>query len=214
MGISILFLMSTIGIIANGEFTPIPELMEKIRSHDLLIAVDGGLNICMLCKFKPPIIIGDMDSVTNEAIAAFPNIEKLTFPPDKDQTDIELAIEYALSQQPTNIVLYAVTGFRLDHSLSNMLFLSRHRGILSIETHQETLFCLTNSKTTIETLPGQTLSFVPLNGPAKGITTHGLKWELENRILDKSFMSLSNEAVGNRIEITYESGDLLCILNK
>lgn len=68
-----------------------------------------------------------------------------------------------------------------------------------------------------ETVPGQTISLIPLFGPAKGIATQGLKWELSPETigdLDHNFVSLSNVAVGDRMTLSLESGILACIINK
>lgn len=68
-----------------------------------------------------------------------------------------------------------------------------------------------------ETVPGQTISLIPLFGPARGITTHGLKWELSPETigdLDHNFVSLSNVAVGDKVTLSVGSGVLACIINK
>ena len=60
-------------------------------------------------------------------------------------------------------------------------------------------------------MPGQT-SLLPLNGPATGVTTQGLKWELSEATLDKHFMGISNIALQNKVRIQVAHGNLLCIL--
>ncbi len=64
---------------------------------------------------------------------------------------------------------------------------------------------------------GQTVSLVPFYGPAKGIKTQGLKWELGEATLDKldkDFVGISNVSMGNEFSVAVESGELLCIVNE
>jgi thiamine pyrophosphokinase len=51
-----------------------------------------------------------------------------------------------------------------------------------------------------------------LNEKATGITSEGLKWELQNAERDHSSMSLSNIALKNDVQMNVESGHLICVL--
>jgi thiamine pyrophosphokinase len=57
---------------------------------------------------------------------------------------------------------------------------------------------------------GQTISLIPLYGPAKGIHTTGLKWELKNGSLDQNFIGVSNVSLKTRVTVEIEDGQLLC----
>ncbi len=62
--------------------------------------------------------------------------------------------------------------------------------------------------------PTQTVSLLPLAERAEGVTTEGLKWELQEAVIDKDFMSISNVALTTQIKITVRNGVLLLCLNK
>jgi thiamine pyrophosphokinase len=201
----------TFALIANGELPFSEKMVAKIRSYSTIIAVDGGLNHCHKLGFQPHVLIGDLDSVDQENLTRFEKIPHLTFPRDKDQTDLELGIEYALKQHAKRMVVYGALGGRIDHTLFNVHLLSRYPGALFIETDSEQLFVI-NKKVELNCTIGQTLSLIPLNGPAKGITTRGLKWELNHAKLDKHFMGISNVALREKIQIHVDDGDLLCTI--
>src|SRR5699024_12586125 len=46
-------------------------------------------------------------------------------PPEKDKTDLEIALQKALSLEPDRIYLIGVTGGRLDHALINLQLLHK-----------------------------------------------------------------------------------------
>lgn len=64
---------------------------------------------------------------------------------------------------------------------------------------------------------GQIISLIPLFGPATGLKTKGLKWDLgENTVstLDKNFVGTSNVSMGEAYSISVGSGQLICIVNE
>ena len=202
--------LSSVALVANGKISKPKLLIDKIKAYPYLIAVDGGLNHCHKLGLKPDLIIGDLDSAQKKVIALFEDVPKQVFPADKDKTDLELAMEYALEQGATRLTVFAALGGRIDHTLVNIHLLSRYPGKLFFETEDELLFVIDRS-VELPCFPGQTLSLLPLNGPTTGVTTQGLKWELSGATLDKQFMGISNIALQNTARIQVAHGDLLCI---
>ena len=49
------------------------------------------------------------------------------FPSEKDETDLELAIDWAIDQKPRNIYIFGATGGRMDHFLANIQLLQKER---------------------------------------------------------------------------------------
>lgn len=66
---------------------------------------------------------------------------------------------------------------------------------------------------------GQTISLIPFNGPAKGLKTNGLKWELDPldpsgvSALTKDFIGISNVSMKEKFSVSITSGEVLCIVN-
>lgn len=203
----------TFALIANGLLSNDAKLVASIRSHSHLIAVDGGLNHCLRLGLKPELIIGDFDSASPEALAHFHSVPRLEFPKDKDKTDLELALDHIDKSKAKKISVFGGLGKRVDHTLANINFLSLHPGLLFLESEQETLFVI-NHSAKLTCHPGQIISLIPLNGPARGVTTKGLKWELKDSKLDKHFLGISNIALGEAAHIEVREGDLLCCLLK
>jgi len=198
-------------IIANGEFSASQAQLQEISKTKYLIAVDGGIDHCIRHKFRPQLLVGDFDSVSQASLDFFHDVPRLTLSQDKDETDLEAALKKAHEHTKGPIRVFGALGARSDHFLYNLYLLSRYKGQVTLESEKETILLL-EKKQTISCHPGQTISFLPLNGPVKEVTTKGLKWDLQEATFDKNWMSISNIAESNTIQISHSEGDLLCIL--
>jgi thiamine pyrophosphokinase len=204
-----------IAIIANGHIFNDKLILEKIKDYNYIIAADGGATHALRLGIIPDLIMGDFDSISSEAMQEFSNVQKIAFLKDKDETDLELAILKAFSLNPKKVGLFAATGNRTDHTLVNLYLLTRFGLKLHIESENETIFVLNSEKTfKINTEPMQTISLLPLGPEASGVTTKGLKWELDNSTLNKNFLSISNNCLETSFEISIKKGELLCFLTK
>lgn len=202
---------SPLAIIANGSLGDPDKLKEKLKFFPTIIAADGGLLNCHLAGITPHFIIGDMDSTPKDVLEMYSGIPIKIYPVDKDYTDLELAIEEAIKQNIPEIRIFCALEMRIDHTLYNLYLLKRHPNILKIESDHEVLFSI-YGKNTLNCVPGQTLSLLPIGKEAKGITTKGLKWELNDTILDQHKMSLSNICLSDTVTIQINEGSLICCM--
>jgi thiamine pyrophosphokinase len=116
----------------------------------------------------------------------------------------EESLNYVFGQQ-ANVV----------QDLQVILHCASHPGGFTIRTPDETVFAIPpNGKLfSFNALAGQTISLIPLGGPACGIHTEGLHWSLNDGTLDKDFMGISNIAISKKISISVKKGVLLCVVN-
>jgi len=205
--------MKTVALIANGQIDSPEALRPSILKNQRIVAVDGGLRHCHEMGITPRLIVGDFDSCPENLLKHYASISQIVLPIDKDQTDLEVAIEHELKQGAEAITFFAAWGKRADHSLTNALLLVRHVGKVKLETEEETLFAI-RGKTEIQCHKGQTLSLIPLYGKATGINTSGLKWELNKGTLDQNFIGISNVCLKDQVVISIDHGSLLCCLLK
>ena len=201
-------------LFVNGECKDLNRL--ELEEHDYLVAVDGGMQYLNRLALTPHLIIGDMDSIDpldlQSMLAEGVQIER--FPPQKDQTDLELAIDLVLQKGFKRILLFAALGGRLDQSLANLFLLTRDdlKDInVRMQDGQESVF-LIRRETHIQTLPGDRISLLPLCAPVTGINTKGLLYPLNDESLfPQQTRGISNEALSKKVSINIESGLLLCI---
>jgi len=195
-------------LIANGQIDDLQKLLPLIQEHDRIVAVDGGLKYCKKGNFSPVSFVGDFDSCPKDLFQEFSKLPSTSLQSDKDQTDLEVAIENEWKQGAKEITLFGAWGNRIDHSLTNALLLGRYPNKLRLQTETELLFAI-QGKVKISPKKGQTISLIPLFGPAKGIHTTGLKWELKNGRLDYGFIGISNISLTKEVVIEIEEGILL-----
>lgn len=179
----------------------------------MIVAVDGGLAHCRKMEIVPDLIIGDMDSCSFDTLQKYAHIETLVFPKNKDKTDLEIALEHVCHENIEKIKIYAGLGKRIDHSIGNILLLSRYPSKVFLETESELLFVV-KDRIKINSYKGQTISLIPLNGKVEGINSKGLKWELKEAQMDKYFMGISNECLCDILSLSIKKGDLLCCIKK
>jgi thiamine pyrophosphokinase len=87
--------MSRVVIFANGVLGDAGKARALLEPGDVIVCADGGARHARALGIEPRIIVGDLDSIEiadwNSAHAASIPVQK--HPHDKDQTDLELAIE-------------------------------------------------------------------------------------------------------------------------
>ena len=111
-------------IICNGE-VPHSKIIKKFISlADLIVCVDGGANSALKLNISPDYIIGDMDSIKPLTAERFKNVKHI-FKPDQDFTDLEKTLIYLQEFKPEIIHIFGAIGNRIDHSLSNPLYLKK-----------------------------------------------------------------------------------------
>jgi thiamine pyrophosphokinase len=196
-------------ILANGQIDDLDSIALLILEHERIVAVDAGLAYCKKANLTPHLIVGDFDSCPHELLAAYSSVPKKSLNRDKDETDLEVAIEEEWKRGAEMITLFGAWGKRIDHSLTNALILGRYPGKLRIETETEAAFAI-RGKVELTCPVGQTISLIPIYGPAIGIETNGFKWELKKRTLDQNFIGLSNVSLKPRVTVEIQKGLLLC----
>lgn len=206
-------------IFANGELNVSPALLREIRLSDLVIAADGGALHCRKLGIQPHVVIGDFDSVTPEDLEALEasGAQLIRYPARKDETDLELAFEYARKQGRKKIMLIAALGARWDMSIANIL-LTTHPNyqdmrVRLVDNHQELLLLQSGGSLTLHGQPGDTLSLIPLSSIAQGITTQGLEYALAGDYLELgSSRGVSNMFTSENVTISLQSGLLICVV--
>ncbi len=208
--------MARIVIFANGELPHIESARSLIRPADEIICADGGSRHVLALGLHPALVIGDLDSIADEdrkkiEAAGIPIHQH---PRDKDETDLELALHYALSQKPSAILIVAGLGGRLDHTLGNLAALS-DPAAASLDVRlddglDELLFCRRYAQ--LQGTPGDLVSLVPWGVPVEGVRTSGLRWPLHSETLyPEKTRGISNEMLDEAASVDVASGLLLIL---
>ncbi len=203
-------------ILANGELLQKEYALAQLRDDDLIIAANGGTRVAYQLQRVPAIVVGDSDSLPSHLQKWLKShaVPRKKHPVEKDETDLELAIGYAITLEPEEILFLGITGGRTDHMLANFALLgmvAQHSIPVEVIVNQEHIFTVTDHFI-LNGEVGETISLLPWGGTAYGVTTTGLKWELQNEDLPFGpARGISNILIQTTIEITVKQGLLLVI---
>jgi thiamine pyrophosphokinase len=192
-----------------------PALVASLaETHDLVIAVDGGGALCAQAGITPSVIVGDFDSIDAAALELLRagGTELDSFPADKDQTDLELALTEARARGATAVTVTAATGLRLDHTLASLAALAGAAD-LRPEVAEPTLSAWVLHPSGRHRLSirgrGATLSLVAW-GATCIVSASGLKWSLEGDTLSpESALGVSNVITSDSADLVVHEGTLL-----
>jgi len=203
-------------IFANGRIPDPQAVQGLIQPGDRILAADGGSRHVLQLGLAPAAVIGDLDSLTSEEREhlRLSGTELVEYPRDKDATDLELALAYAIGAGCTAIVVVGALGGRLDQTLGNLALLSAERfaGIdLRLDDGLEEV-CLVRSRLTIHGQVGELVSLLPWGGPVAGVSTEGLRWPLNRETLfPEKTRGISNEMILPQATVAIEQGLLLVV---
>ncbi len=195
-------------VIANGETPTDALLREFCAAAAFVVCADGGLRHAIAAGIVPNAVVGDLDSVTPELRS---KAGMATFHEDADPntTDLQKSIDYALALGADDVDVLAAGGGRADHHLANLSVLTLYRGRAKIRLIDD-LFetSLVEEMATIEAPEGTVVSLVAL-GECTGVTTSGMRWNLENATLRFSPYGIHNEVSASPATVRVRTGDLL-----
>lgn len=193
-------------LIANGKVHNIKHYFDNIKPN-LVIAVNGGTNKSIKNSITPNIIIGDNDSIRKKSKS-----QKIKYPKDKDKNDLDLAIEYLLSNY-TNFQLFCfgILGNRIDHTLSNLNSISKITPPPIIIHSKQTILIL-NPSFSLKNIPTKTkVSIISLTKFSK-VNIKGYKYSGNYEIPFLSSLGISNIVLNQDNEIHCKEGKIITII--
>lgn len=204
-------------VISNGRFGRESYYRQAIEPDDVLVCADGGANYVWALGMIPNMVIGDMDSIDPRIRAQLVEkgtVELVTAPTDKDETDTELALKAAIARKPSELVMMGMLGGRLDHTMANIGLLSMVPESMKCHIDEpNTRIWLVRKELTFDCEAGQTVSVLPFEGDARGVTLRGMKYPLVDGVLKHGrTRGVSNLAVGPTARVAVEHGMALVIL--
>ncbi len=167
------------------------EIESGVENHFPLICADGGihifdeLNLYSDTAFVPDVLIGDMDSVSEDATKAKHIVQEWVGQTDKDWTDGQLAVDYALEECGCrHIIVYGglprPNEYETDQFLGNLkLMRFGHYRVSADESYSAEI---RDPKQTIHYV----LSTVRLSRKSSGLQRVSLIAEAPNVVVEKS----------------------------
>jgi thiamine pyrophosphokinase len=181
-----------------------------------VVAADGGLQRAHELGLAVDVVVGDLDSVTPDALAAAEaaGVRVVRHPPAKDATDLELALDESVALGARRVLLVASSVGRLDHLLGSLLLLgsARYAALELDALVGDALVHVVRRERTLSGAPGELVSLLAVGSPALGVVTDGLEYPLRGETLEPgSSRGLSNVFTGAEARIGLADGVLLAI---
>jgi len=209
-----------INIVAGGPEDLLPCLHDYEDETVTWVGVDRGVFNLLKREIKPTVAFGDFDSVSPEELIYIESqvVELKQYQPEKNETDMELALNWALAQNPDTIRLFGATGGRLDHLFANVQLLI---GPL-LKGKQENIFLIDRNNCLEVKIPGsykipkraaeKYISFVPVTLNVSNLTLEGFKYPLKNQHISMgSTLCISNELISDYGTFSFSEGILIVI---
>jgi len=198
-------------IVGAGEFTP---RGLSPQPGDYIIAADGGYKALTSVDIRPDLLMGDLDSLGENAVPDGIPLER--FPVQKDDTDTGIALAQGWALGYRSFVLYGCSGGRADHLLANwqsMCRYSRMGASIRMVASDYDAYALSNGTLCLPDRPeGTTVSIFCHSDRAEGVTLEGLMYPLSSATLTSDFpLGVSNQHTGVPARVTVQNGTLLII---
>ena len=188
------------------------EALPSPREGDFLIAADRGYASLRAAGLAPDLIMGDFDSLgfTPEGDNVLPHS------PIKDDTDLLLAIRWAMERGWRRFVIYgALGGKRLDQTVASfqtLRFLADHGAKGRLVGDGWNVALLQNAALRFPETASGWLSLFVSGEEARGVTLRGLKYELTDAALTCGMpLGVSNEFLGCEARIAVADGALFVL---
>ena len=195
-------------IVGGADFSD--DLFKEVYDNELpIIAADGGANFLAENNIYPELVMGDLDSVSEQNVQ---NIEpkKIIRIPDQDSTDLEKVL---LNTQSPLTIGIGFLGSQIDHELAALSALAKfpEKKIILIGEHD--IIFLVPPNFSLRSYVGMRVSLYPLDEVK--VKSDGLKWATNGLTLKPTGqIGTSNKAIGKIIHLTPNQPKLLLILPK
>ncbi|HJN91185.1 MAG TPA: thiamine diphosphokinase [Dehalococcoidia bacterium] len=191
----------------GGNLADTALVRARVGGAELVIAADSGADRLRRLGLQPHAVIGDFDSLAADRIEALrtSGVEIVPHPEPQYRTDGQVALELAASRGASEVILLGVRGGpRIDHSLSNAMFLVADEfasmPITAISGWSEATGAFGRESgwgrdtVTFAGARGDYVSLIPVSQRVGGVSTHGLRWPLREADLERGVpAATSNE---------------------
>lgn len=181
-------------LVVIGGFCPSSFPIDR-SYYDTIIAADSGYDNAIGLSLVPDIVVGDFDSTSYPDRLVGMGFERS--PRDKDESDTELALRLV----DGGYDLLGGGEGRLDHTLSILSLFDKYSYPRYWFTRADTMISIEGTRVFSPQVSTE-LSLFSISGST--VTTQGLFWDIDNKRLDRSFLSLSNRTKDKTISIKSE----------
>lgn len=210
---------STDAVVVTGGAPLDAAAVAAVPNGAYVVAADGGLDHALAAGLVPDALVGDLDSVSADGLAwATEHAAVHVHPADKLATDTELAVAWALTVNPSHLILLAGAGDRLDHTIAALgalgaPALDQLDAVAAWWGADHVHVATPRRRVTFTDPPGTTFSVLAMHGPASGVTIAGARWPLADVELPPLVgWGVSNQVLEPAVHVSVAEGVLTVII--
>lgn len=203
-----------VAIVGGGRLSK--KFLPKIIKRDYIIGVDRGAYWLIANSVIPNIAIGDFDSVSSKELVEIKKQTKTIkkYPSEKDATDMELAVDHAISFHPKEVIIYGAIGTRVDHTMGNIYLLERLHGVGIIRDRNNEARIISGSTTVKKDALYHYVSLLPITKTIE-VTLSGFFYDVARAVIRRGqTLGISNEIRENEATIEIHRGKALIIRSR
>ena len=188
-----------------------PNLNRHI-DEEVVIAADKGYEFALKQGIIPEIVIGDFDSSTMPT-----NLNVLKLNVEKNETDGQEALAYAIKKGYDEIAIYGISGGRLDHEMGNLSLLKsgEEQGVSMVGKEDDVdIYFKSKGKYAFKTQKGKEFSIITFMEDSIISNGIGVKYPIDNLHLSSNSLgrAISNVAIEDEISFEVLEGGVLIFL--
>lgn len=211
--------MSSIAIVANGQFPRREYPLYLLEKADRIICCDGALASLVKRGISPDVVVGDLDSVSPSVLRSFKGT--VVRDPDQETNDLTKAIKYILKNFPdvSAISILGASGKSEAHTIANYSLLMQYerdfgfgaRGIeLQMVSDYSTAFSIGDS-CELFLGKGRRISIFSPDSTLR-IKSEGLEWETDGVVFDNWWKASLNSCCEDRIKLQLNHPAMVLII--
>jgi len=208
---------NTCYIIAGGDLlAPIELYKGFLFDKKPILAADRGGEYLWEMGIYPDYLLGDFDSIAKKVLFGLKKagVQTTGYPEEKDETDLEIAAEFALQKGYKKIIILGAWGGRPDQSIAGISVLHKikkhdcHGVILNPGNSLELL----SRGVELQKEKGERFSLVAWGGTVEGLKITGCKYNVCEAVLRPwETLGISNRIVEETAKISFDKGLALLI---
>ena len=182
-----------------------------------MVAIDGGCRFFVAASMTPDVIIGDLDSISSIPSQFHKKSKLLTYPRDKNKTDLQLALEYCVSEKARAVDIVSPGIGEVDHLLGNVMLLGLFDKLSAVSTKPTVrivgadyeILWIHDSRRSFSDCVGDRLSVVPMSAAVR-LTCRGMEFTADRvRIARGHSHGLRNRITRRRASVEIEGQALV-----
>jgi len=191
-------------ILANGKFPKTKKTLEILNSANRIICCDGATENLIKYGLKPNLIIGDLDSISQNIKFKYKNLIHQV--KEQNTNDLTKAVNWCVDNNILEFDILGATGKREDHTIANISLLSKYAEHAKARIISDYgIFTAITQTSVFKSYKGQQVSIFAMN-PESKITSTGLKYPLKNIKLPNWWNGTLNEAIAEKFSLNFEAG--------